>query len=312
MKNILVINYSQTGQLDEILENFLTPFKDFDIERLKIYPKNEFPFPWSSEVFFDKMPETVLEQPIDLEPFELKREKYDLIIIGYQPWFLSPSLPVTALLTDPKFKPILKNTPVATVIGARNMWINSQKSIVRWIEEADGILVANIPFCDKVQNHISALTILHWMLTGKKNKKWGILPLPGIKQSDIDAAEIYGQPLAAAAKNANFDGVQKEILDKGGIYIESSIILIESRAKKLFRMWAKLIKRKGTTPEKRAFWVSFFKWYLLIALFVISPPVVFIHTLLKPLLRSNIKQNQRRYLYLGIKNKPAIKGSVAI
>ena len=192
------------------------------------------------------------------------------------------------------------------------MWLNSQKSIVRWVEEAGGIMVANIPFYDKVQNHISALTILHWMLTGKKTKKWGFLPLPGITQSDIDDADKYGQPLASAAEQGSYEGVQKAILDKGGIYIESSIILIESRAKKLFTFWAKLIKRKGTTAEKRAFWVSCFKWYLLIALFVISPPVVFIHTLLKPILRSNIKRNQQRFLYLGIDDQPSLKKSMAV
>ena len=302
MKNILVINYSQTGQLDEILDNFLTPFAGFEIERVKIEPKIAYPFPWTSEVFFDTMPETVLEEPIELAPFQLKREKYDLIIIGYQPWFLSPSLPVTALLKDERFKKVLKDTPVATVIGARNMWLNSQESIVRWVKAAGGVMVANIPYIDKVQNHISALTILHWMLTGKKSKKWGILPMPGVQQRDIDEAAKFGQPLAEAIEKANFEQVQKAILDRGGIYIKSSILLIESRAKKLFTIWANLIKRKGTTPEKRAFWVSFFKWYLLVALFVISPPVLLIHTLLKPFLSSKIKRDQQRYLYLGIEN----------
>ena len=74
-KNILVINYSQTGQLDEILNNFLTPFKGFEIDWVKIKPKESYPFPWSSEVFFDAMPETVLEEPIALAPYQLKYDK---------------------------------------------------------------------------------------------------------------------------------------------------------------------------------------------------------------------------------------------
>ena len=300
MKNILVINYSQTGQLDEILNNLLASFKGFQIEKVKIEPKNPYPFPWSSEVFFDTMPGTVLEEAIELQPYTLQRENYDLIIVGYQPWFLSPSQPITALLTDPKFMKVMKGTPVATIIGARNMWLNSQESIVRWVQEAGGIMVANIPYIDKVQNHISAISILHWMLTGKKTKKWGIFPIPGVNQRDIDEAGKFGYPLAAAAEKSNYDNVQKEILDIGGIYIEPSILLIEGRAKKLFTFWAKTIEKKGTSSEKRAFWVSLFKWYLLIALFVISPPVVFIHTLLSPIFRAKIKRDQQRYLYLGI------------
>ncbi len=258
------------------------------------------------------MPETVLEEQIELQPYSLKREKYDLIIIGYQPWFLSPSLPVTALLKDQHFKNILKDTPVATIIGARNMWLNSQESVVRWIEEAGGIMVANVPFIDKVQNHISALTILHWMLTGKKTKKWGFLPLPGVSHRDINEAGKFGKALAIATEKDNYEGVQKDILNKGGIYIESSIMLIESRAKKLFTIWANLIKRKGTTPEKRTFWVSLFKWYLLIALFGISPPVILIHTIFKPFMSGKIKREQQRFLYLGIEDKPSVTKSVAV
>ena len=264
MKNILVVSYSQSGQLDEILNNFLIPFQDFLIDRVKISPQTEFPFPWTSASFFDAMPETVLEEPIALAPFSIKRAQYDLVILGYQPWFLSPSQPITALLESNQFRQVLKDTPVATVIGSRNMWLNAQKSIVREIESAGGMLVANIPLIDKVQNHISALTILHWMLTGKKTKRWGILPLPGVSQQDIISANKYGEQVADALKNNVYDELQNNILKQGGISIAPSIIFIESKAKRLFTIWAKLIKRKGSTPKKRAFWVSCYQYYLVL------------------------------------------------
>ncbi|MBL3656262.1 hypothetical protein [Fulvivirga sediminis] len=56
MKNILVISYSQSGQLDSILDNFLLPFKGVNIERVKVKPQDDFPFPWTSPAFFDAMP----------------------------------------------------------------------------------------------------------------------------------------------------------------------------------------------------------------------------------------------------------------
>ena len=65
-------------------------------------------------------------------------DKYDLIIFGYQPWFLSPSLPATALLKNETFKKIMKNSPIVTVIGARNMWLNSQESVKQLIK--DGVI----------------------------------------------------------------------------------------------------------------------------------------------------------------------------
>lgn len=301
MKRVLVISYSQSGQLHEILHNFLKPFQGIDIEQVHIKPKNEYAFPWSSDIFFDIMPETVLEEPVELAPYELKSSKYDLVILGYQPWFLSPSLPATSLLQDSKFLSILKNTPVVTVIGARNMWLNSQISIVERIQAAGGHMVANVPFIDKTQNLVSVLTILHWMLTGKKERKWGILPYPGVAQQDIDGADTLGEAVANAVQKGAYDGLQEAILSQQKVDLHPSIIFIEKRAKRLFTIWANLIRGKGTEAAKRSRWVRFFKYYLVVALFVVSPIVLTVYNiLLRPFSGKKIRKDKQHYLYLGI------------
>ena len=301
MKKILVINYSQSGQLDEILDNFLVSFEGAaEIERVSIKPKDEYPFPWTSPVFFNVMPECVLEEKTDLAPYQLGAPKYDLIILGYQPWFLSPSLPVTALLQDPKFLSVLKDTPVVTVIGARNMWINSQKSVVQRITDAGGKMVANVPLIDRHQNLISVLTIFHWMLGGKKTRKWGFLPFPGVSEEDIKAAATLGKPVSEAIQKGSFEGVQRAILAYNKIDLHPSIMLIEARGKPLFNIWARLIK-KQPTDKKRSFRERLFKWYLMTALFVVSPIVLTIYNLLvRPFTGNRIKRNKEQFLYLGI------------
>jgi len=121
-----------------------------------------------------------------------------------------------------------------------------------------------------------------------------------VSQEDIIGAKQYGEPLAEALSNNMFHVVHEKILDKGGISIAPSIIFIEARAKKLFMIWANLIKRKGTTPKKRAFYVSFFKYYLVFALFVVSPFILIVYFLLRPLFYSKIKKDREQILYLGI------------
>ena len=108
-KNILVVYYSQSGQLKAIAQNVIAPLagKNITIEWLQIKPKNDFPFPWSAKSFFHAMPESVLGIPMEIETPQLKREQYDLILFCYQPWFLSPSIPATSLLLHPAFKAIL-------------------------------------------------------------------------------------------------------------------------------------------------------------------------------------------------------------
>lgn len=280
MKNILVVNYSQSGQLNEIIDQFLQPFNPETVERLEIFPAKPFVFPWTTDEFFDKMPECVQEEPIALQPLHFSQERYDLIVLGYQPWFLSPSLPVTSLLKDEAFKLRAAGTPIVTVIGGRNMWLNSQESVKKLIADAGGKLVGNIPLMDRVSNLVSAVTILHWMLTGRKERKWGIFPKPGISDEDIQSASRFGAIVRKAYDRKEYGGLQKEIMATGLISIPTDILFIEGRAKKLFRIWANLIKTKGTTPEKRKRLVGFFKYYLLVALFMVAPVVVTLYRLL--------------------------------
>src|SRR5687767_15076075 len=101
-KKVLAIYYSQSGQLKEITDNFCAPLVDAgaEVEKIQVKLKNEFPFPWTTKRFFSVMPDCVLGNPKELEPFHLKRPSYDLIVLGYQPWFLSPSIPFNSFMHD--------------------------------------------------------------------------------------------------------------------------------------------------------------------------------------------------------------------
>lgn len=296
MKTILVINFSQTGQLDQIIDNFLKPFKNVEIDRIKISPKKPFPFPWTSDSFFDAMPETVLEEKIELNPVTYSKEEYDLIVLGYSPWFLSPSLPTSSLLEEEHFKEKIKGKPVVTLIGARNMWINSQESVKRHLVDSGANLVANIPLIDKNPNLLSVVSILHWMLEGKKEKKYGIFPKPGVSDQDIQETDYFGEIVASAMENGNFTGLQDKILALGKIDIKPNILFIELRAKKLFRIWAKLIKKKGINRQKRTLWLKAFKYYLLTALFIISPFVLlFFNILIRPFFSKGLNEKKNYF-----------------
>ncbi|MCU4155825.1 hypothetical protein J1N10_07535 [Carboxylicivirga sp. A043] len=277
---LLIISYSQTGQLNELIENCTRGIDNVDIDRIEYQPQNDFPFPWTSDEFFDAMPESVLETKLELKPINYKHEKYDLIILGYQPWFLSPSIPTSSLLQEESFLARVKNTPVITIIGSRNMWINSQKSVSKRILEAGGEVVGNIPFIDTHNNYVSAFTILHWMLAGQKTKKWGIFPKPGVSSEDIEGAEVYAPIINKSIQEKDFSELQTEILKVGKISVGSGILFVETAGRRIFGIWSKLITRFGTSPKKRRFLIRLYKYYLVVALFFIAPIVVSIFRLL--------------------------------
>ncbi len=295
-KKILAITYSQSGQLFDIIERFIVPFEKHEIDYLKFEPEKAFDFPWKTSSFFNVMPESVLEVKTKLKPLHFKYDCYDLIIIGYQPWYLSPSIPISSLMQEPEFKKLLNNTPVITIIGARNMWLMSQGSMKNYISNAGGNLVANLPLIDKHNNFISALTILYWMLTGKKDRMLNIFPSPGVSRMDIESAREYGEIAHNALIKDSFENIQEKFIVQGGIKIKTDLLFIEPRAKKIFKVWARFIKNNGNNRKLRKILIHIFKYYLIVALFVIAPVVLTIYTMFVfPITKNSINKKKRYY-----------------
>ena len=166
MKNVLIIHYSQSGQLTEILNNLILPFSSDDeivITNYIIEMEKEFPFPWNKSAFFNAFPESFLQIPDEIkEPSnEIFEKQYDLIILGYQVWYLSPSIPVNSFLKSTFAKQLFKNTPVITVIGARNMWVKAQEKMKVLLSDLEANLVGNIALVDRNYNHQYTHLILH-------------------------------------------------------------------------------------------------------------------------------------------------------
>jgi len=294
IKKVLIIYYSQSGQLTEIVNTFCAPIlqSGISVEKVLITPKVPFSFPWTSSGFFDAMPESVLGIPVELNSFTFEEKNYDLIVFAYQPWFLSPSIPANSMLKHPAIIAIMANTPVITLIGSRNMWLNAQEKVKLLLKENKADLVGNIALVDRHNNHLSAVSILNWMLTGKKDRYWGIFPKAGVSDEDIQHTGIFGGIVLKYLQNGNWTELQSELISNKAVEIKSNLMFIEGRAERLFLIWANLIwKRKNRAP-----WVTAYKYYLLIALFIVAPIVVGINELLfKPFLGKQIRKKKKYY-----------------
>ena len=300
-KKVLAVYFTQSGQMESIINHFTGPMEsspDITVEKLRIYPVQSFPFPWTSPVFFDAMPESVNGTPIALQPFAFAASHYDLIILGYQPWFLSPSIPATSILQHPSFKAILGHTPVVTISGCRNMWINAQEKIKKRLKDANAELVGNIALVDRHNNYISLVTILYWMLTGRKDRKWGIFPKPGVSDEDISGSALFGETVRDHLQKNEWKSLQENLLRQGAVNIQYNLMFIERKAGRIFLIWSKII---NGSKKRRALLVVF-KYYLLIALCVAAPVILLVDALLfKPFLGRRIKQQKEYYAGVSLK-----------
>lgn len=293
-KKILVVYYSQSGQLKQIVENFSAPFsiEGNTVEYVQIKMKKEFPFPWKSKSFFDAMPESVLGIPAEVIAPQFKEEKYDLVVFAYQPWYLSPSIPATSFLQDAEFGKRLKDTPVVTVIGSRNMWINAQERVKKMIKQKGGRLVGNIVYSDRHNNFVSAVTIQYWMFTGKKDRWLGVFPRPGVADKEIADAGIFGSKVLEALKINDLGGLQSQLAEMKAVEPQTVLMFIEGRAPKIFSLWANLIIKK----KNRSLWLQIFKYYLLFALFIIAPIIIVIYlVVIVPITGRQIREHKKHF-----------------
>src|SRR3990170_639844 len=198
MKRVLLVHFSQTGQLARAARALAAPLAqaaDIELVEEVLRPRRPYPFPWSFWRFLDAMPESVLLEPPALEPLTVRAdERFDLVILAYQVWFLAPAGPMTAFLKSEAGRALLRGRPVVTVIACRNMWLSAQETMKRLIAEAGGELRDNVAFTDRGSTLASFITTPRWLLTGRRDAFWG-LPAAGVADEDIAKADRFGRVL---------------------------------------------------------------------------------------------------------------------
>lgn len=299
MKNVLVVHYSQSGQLSDVVRNFTRALEAADFISVRyefVSPENDYPFPWPFWRFFDTFPEAVYLDPPAIKPLTLDgSETFDLIIIAYQVWFLSPSLPITAFLKNPVAQKLLRGTPVVTLIACRNMWLQAQEVVKGLISEAGGSLVGNVALVDEAGAAASFLSTPLWVLTGYKGP-WlgGLIPRAGVSPREIAACQRFGERIRDVF-------IRGEPLDESllrglsAVKVNEKLIASEKVGRRSFKLWGGLLRLlgpQGSIQRKPVLLVYILFLVTLILTFV--PISILVKTLLSPLSKKH-REKQRGY-----------------
>lgn len=293
MKRVLIVSYSQTGQLDRLADSFAAPLTaaGVNVERVRLEPHSPYPFPWPFIRFFNTFPETVHMQPAPIRPPVLQQGQYDLVVLAYTVWFLSPAQPMTAFMQN--HAAVLRGTPVITLIGCRNMWLTAQEKMKTLIERAGGKLVGNVVKTDQCSTAASFITTPAWMLTGRK--QIGRLPEAGIAEADIADMARFGAKTAAAL-------TQGQVLDEtllqgmGAVEVNERLIGSEKIAHKSFRLWGALLMRLGRiSPLLRLAVLWVYIAFLVTLILTVVPLGAVIKKLIAPHTRGKIQAQKAYY-----------------
>jgi len=299
MKQVLVVRYSQSGQLNEVIESLISPLRvdsEVSVHEVVLKPRSAYPFPWPVSKFFDVFPETVQLSPPAIEPLHLEdRPAFDLVILAYQVWYLSPSPLITAFLKSAEGKRLLAGRPVVTVIACRNMWLMAQEAVKRLLCEAGAKLRDNVVFTDRANTFATLITTPRWMFTGRRESFFG-LPRAGISAEDIQGASRFGRALVTALREDKEQVDAPMLGGLGAAVVNPGLILSERAAHRGFRFWSGLICRFGKHGQwLRRLLLCLFIVYLVLVIMTVLPLSLLLRRLLHPFLRARLDEMQRYY-----------------
>jgi hypothetical protein len=299
-KKVLVVYYSQTGQLREIVNSIIAPLKasgEVTLTFEEIRTKTPFPYPWTSDEFFQAMPESVRGIACELQPLSLNGQEYfDLVLIAWQPWYLSPSIPIHAFFQHETAKKLLSGKPVITIIGSRNMWIMAHERIREYLKSMQAKLVGNIVLYDKAPNLVSVVSIIHWLFTGKKGRYLKIIPPAGVSDDDIRNSSKFGDIILDSIRSNDMEHLRPSLVKAGAVDVLPSLVMLEKRGKIFFRLWAAFILKKGGYGDPaRITRVRLFKYYLLTVIYIVSPFASLLYFILKPFRKKALNKQMSLY-----------------
>lgn len=269
----------------------------FELVWQELEPVKPYPCPWPILDFFDVFPESVYLEPPEIKPLDAMKEKdFDLILLAYQVWFLSPSLPVTAFLKSEEAKRALRDRPVITLIPCRGMWLSAHEKVKKMLNNIGAKLIDNVVLIDQGPPWATFVTTPRWLLTGKKDGFWGIFPPAGISNSDIEKAARFGKALVDAADKID-KGLDSSLLrGLGAVKVNPRYIAGEKIGHRSFYIWGKFFRFIGKPghPLRRKLLILYIIFLVLMILTVVPVGIV-LRTLMRPVMEKKLQSRVREF-----------------
>ncbi|MHC4175969.1 MAG: NADPH-dependent FMN reductase family protein [Planctomycetota bacterium] len=298
MKRILVVYYSQSGDVTAAAEAFVKALRNAGatIVMEQIRPKVEYPFPWRTPGrLFDVFPECILARPPAIHPMSVDPdERFDLVILAYQIWFLAPSLPVQGFLQSDYAK-VLDDTKVITICVNRKMWHSGSEAVKERLRQLRAIHIDNVVVTYLGPPWTTFVTVFPWLLQGRRDTLWGIFPIAGVGQQEVARLERLGAVVAEQLDS--LDSPSKEPLLKGhrAVEIHNRSVVPELVGWYSYRPWARVVLfagRCGRWVRRAAIYL--FMVYVVLAVLVGLPIGLILSLVIHPFVKRRVSRYARR------------------
>ncbi len=299
LKKVLVLRFSQSGQLNELTDSFLKPLRDdpgISLHVETIEPVRPFPFPWGFFTFLDAFPESYHLKAPALKPLSLTGdEDFDLIVLPYQVWYLAPSQPITAFLKHPVGKKLLAGKPVVTMVACRNMWMGAYDKLKGLLADAGARLIDNVVYVDPGPTLATFFTTPKWVLSGSRKGFLG-MPDAGLNKEQIQGASRFGKALVDSLHADREKSTQPLLAGLGAATANPRLYFSEKAASRSFHVWGKLLMAAGQPgAPQRVPLLAIYVTFLIVMIITVVPTSLVIQTILRPFLGGWLSKIKTQY-----------------
>jgi len=298
MKKVLVIYFSQSGQMKKMVDSVTAPLKEnaeVVVDYRKVKPVKKYPYPWPFYPFFDAFPEAIFMNGCEVEPFEDLADDYDLIILGYTIWFLSPSIPITGFMKSPQAKELFKGKPVVTLIACRDMWVLAQEKMKSLLNDVGATLVDNVVLTDQGGSIYPFITTPRWLFTGKKDPFFGF-PAAGVSEEDLLNSRRFGERIVEGLGRDEEKAKKPMLKNMGAVTVNGKLVGTEKIATRSFMIWGRLIQAAGKPGSfARKIVITIYALFLATLVLTVVPLNILVRRLLSPFMREAIEKSVKYY-----------------
>jgi hypothetical protein len=297
MKRILVLEYSQSGDVTKVVDAFTRPLccSGAEVRRERIQPVVSYPYPWQSlSRLFAVFPECLVPTADGIRPLTFQpEERFDLIVLGYQVWHLAPSLPIQAFLRSDSAR-MLQGVPVITLCVSRNMWHSASETMKRMLHDRGAIHLDNVVVTNQGPPFSTFVSVPRALLYGKRDSLWGIFPPAGLSERDLGRAESLGNVVAARLEEIH-PPYHPLLTGQGAVEIKQRYVVPEALGWYLYRACARAVVHLGTPGSQlRRLAIGLFVWLMLAVILVGIPLTLVVVLVLYPFLRGPIRRYAQR------------------
>ncbi len=165
--SVLIVYYSLTNQTAMVIHNIAAVLhkRGYKTDIHRIRPIDDWCLPLTKAAFARQALQTFAGLPLRcaIEEMHLNRLDYEHVILGWQPWFLRPSIPVESFLKSTMGR-VVRGRKVWLVGTCRSMWSLAQEILTIRIERLGGKVMGGMMVGGELQSAANLISYGYYIL----------------------------------------------------------------------------------------------------------------------------------------------------